>query len=246
MKETSTTRTWAVVVAIVAMLASVLGYAGAATAQGDELTVTKFKVKYSDYMAVVMDGTPVGTSPLGNTHMIFGGADRSTDFGGGGAFIENFDCADGQDPFAPPGSPEACAAVGVIDAGGPNVRLRVATDLRIARIVGLGEVMVDETGTAGDTIAFDLTLTPMGEPIKQRGKVTNIQGDLVDIDIWRGTIREAMVSGTIGDIELEGEGRFGIDRVTQKTNRPDEGPPPGAQDVGGLGYSDYSVQDLFN
>ena len=197
-------------------------------AQGDDLRVTKSKERGAGFDAVVFDGTDVGTSLLGNTHIINGGASFNSQFGsGGGAFIQNFDCADDQDPFAPPDVPEACTNLGGIDIAGPNVKLRISKDLSTARITGKAFINVNGTeADLGESITLDLTLTGVGDLIKGVLKDTKEQGPYKDIFIARYKERDAMVTGTIGEMSIEdGVGFFGKANLTDKTNRPQDAPP---------------------
>lgn len=198
---------------IVALIATTIGLTAAPSAAGSKY-LSKTTGETADAYWTQIDGTPVGTSQFGNVHIGFLYAYKmSENYVDVYAYIEDFDCEEGQDPYGgghgfvaaeeePPPDDSGCAYLGTRFGYGQNMELTIDSKLTSARLTG--RLVVEAGGGHGGggpvvgNPAVDITFTGIGDLAKERYTYRFTEDGTAYSDSTRSTIRRATVDGFIG------------------------------------------------
>ena len=127
------------------------------------------------------------------------------------AYIDDFDCEEGQDPYGgghgavaeeePPAAETGCVYIGSRFGYGQDMELTIASKLTSARLTG-SLVVESGGGHGGGTVVgnpeVDITFTGIGDLGKGRYTYRYTEGGVTYSSSERSTFRQATVEGYIG------------------------------------------------
>ena len=201
---------------LVAFIATLLvALAPAADARSRSTYSTSGRAANTNWTQV--DGTPVGSSPVGNVHVGWLSAEETSK---GKAvvwgFIMDFDCKPGELPghfgeFAfeegePEPEPEpGCVHIGARDISGWNIPFTMDKKLGTATLKGRLEV-VGHGPNGGPVVGrpmADITWSGIGDTSRERYTSRWSEGGMTHSDTFRATARQATMGGTLGPMGFD-------------------------------------------
>lgn len=199
---------------ILALIATTIGLTAAPSAAGGNKYFSKTSGETADAYWTQIDGTPVGTSQFGNVHIgSLYAYKMSANYVDVFAYIEDFDCEEGEVPYGggghgvvaaeeePPPDDSGCAYVGSRFGYGQNMELTIDSKLTSARLTG--SLVVEAGGGHGGgpvvgNPGVDITFTGIGDLGKGRYTYRFTDGGTTYSESQRSTFRQATVDGFIG------------------------------------------------
>lgn len=159
---------------------------------------------------IQVDGTPTGSSALGNVHVGFLYVyETSPGKGDAFAYIDDFDCEPGELPDGGghgfEEEPSGCEYVGSRWADGFGLTFQIDRKLTTARLTGQLTVYGGGHGDGGviGRPNADIVWTGVGALIKQTSSWTYNDGTTTYSDRYRSNDRSAVMSGNLGPMGFD-------------------------------------------
>ncbi len=211
----------------VALIVSIIGFTTVPSSAGSKFFSKSTGTAVDAYWTQI-DGTPVGSSEFGNVHIGFLYAyEQSDDYVDVFAFIDDFDCEEGQTPYGggPHGFVEEAAADDAVEEEEPfeeefgciymgsrfgyGQDMVLTIDKKLSSATLTGTLVVESGGFHGEGGSVvgeppvEMTWTGVGDLAKQRQTYRYSEDGVTYSFSERSTYRQASVDGFIGGMTFD-------------------------------------------